>query len=147
AAASGSGRWSLEELAVLDEAAALGEAVVEHAPLVVALLGQPVHPRGTGGGRLGVDVLDQRAADAAAALVRGDEQVLQVAVVAAGPAAAVEDEMHQTYGLLAAPGQGRVHRLGRVEEALPGQGTGLGGDLRLVEALVALPERQPGGLV
>ncbi|MNR59160.1 hypothetical protein D3C85_1803560 [compost metagenome] len=57
------------------------------------------------------------------------------------------DEMHQAHGFAVVPGQGGVHGFGRVEEALPGNGGGLGGDFGLVETLVALPERQPGGMV
>ncbi|MCY1557482.1 hypothetical protein D9M68_943340 [compost metagenome] len=92
-------------------------------------------------------MFDQLTADAAAAQAFGHVEILQVDVVADRPAAAVEDEMHQPHGLAVLPGQRRVHRFARVEEALPGDSAGFAGDLGLVEALVALPEGQPGGVV
>src|SRR5690606_41726731 len=67
---------------------ALGDAIVEHAARVVGLLRQPVHARRAGRFGLGVDVLDQRSADTAAANAFRDEEILQVAVITAGPAAA-----------------------------------------------------------
>src|SRR5690606_15187349 len=76
-----------------------------------------------------------------------DEKILQVAVVTGGPAAAVENPVHQAHGLAVAPGQRRVHRLGRVAEALPGEGTGGLRNPAVVEALILLPEAQPGGVV
>ncbi|MCY1548697.1 hypothetical protein D9M68_848220 [compost metagenome] len=92
-------------------------------------------------------MLDQLAADAGAAAVLGDEQVLQVTVVVGRPAGAVVDEMHQAHSPAVAPGQCGMHRFVRVEKTLPGGGAGRLVELGLVEAQVALPERQPGGVI
>ena len=82
-------RPTSEQFSVLDKTGAVADALVEHTPLVVAFLSQPMHATGTGSACLGVNVLDQRAADAATANVLGDEQILQVAVVTTRPATAV----------------------------------------------------------
>src|SRR5690606_17435696 len=138
---------TLEQLSILDKAGALGDAIVEHAARVVGLLRQPVHARRAGRFGLGVDVVDQRPADTAAANAFRDEEILQVAVITAGPAAAMENPVHEPHGLAVAPGQRRVHRFGGIEKALPGQGTGGLRNLAVIETLVTLPERQPGGVV
>src|SRR5690606_10974006 len=126
---------------------AIGDTVVELAPAVVDFLSQPVHAAGAGCPGLCVDMFDQRSTDAAAASFLGHVQILQVAVVALGPAAAVVDEMHQADGLAIEPGERGMHGFGRVEKALPDQCAGRSGDLGLVETLVAVPQRQPGSVV
>ncbi|MOA34934.1 hypothetical protein D3C78_1563490 [compost metagenome] len=59
----------------------------------------------------------------------------------------MEDPVHHAHGLAVLPGEGGVHRLGGVEEALPGHGAGFVVDRGVVEALVALPELHPDGMV
>src|SRR3990167_5572156 len=141
------GSYLAEQLAVLDKPRAAGDAVVQLACLGVVFLGQPVHAVGTGGLGSGIHLLDQRATDATTAYGFGHVQVLQVAVVADRPARAMEDPVHQPDRHTVLPGQRGKHRLGRVEKTLPGEGADLGRNVGVIEALVALPQRQPGGVI
>ena len=138
---------STQQLAVLDEAAPVGDPVVELHRVEVGLVGQPVDTRRAGLRRGGVDMFDQRPADALAAVVGCGVQVLQVAVVAGGPAAAVEDVVDDPDQLPIDLGDRAVHRLVRRVEALPGRGGDLVREVGAVEGLVTLPERQPLGEV
>ena len=72
----------------------------------VALLGQPMDARAALAPRRLTDVLDQRAADAGAARRGRDEQVLEVAIIAGGPARAVADAVDEADGVGAVPGEG-----------------------------------------
>src|SRR5262245_57895815 len=104
--------------AILDEAGALRQLVVERARERIALVGQRVF---------------------------GDEQVLQVAVVADRPARAVEKVVRYAAKSSVHEGAEPLHRLRRIVQARPRHVRGLVGDHDPVEDLVALPQRLPVG--
>jgi hypothetical protein len=56
---------------------------------------QPIGPRAAFARGLSVNVLDQLAADAKSAHSLGDEEILQIAIVASRPARAMSDEVDQ----------------------------------------------------
>ena len=85
------------------------------------MAGMPVHAGATGGLRLGQHGGNQLPCHALPARGRYSEQVLQVAGVLRHQRVAVKHIVRQPQQLAPAPGQPRVQRLGRVEEALPGQ--------------------------
>ncbi len=72
----------------------LGEFVVEGAAAGVGGLGGPVNARATCFGCGGIDGLDELRADALAAMLGGDDEVLQVAHVIEPRGAAVKNVMH-----------------------------------------------------
>ena len=55
--------------------------------------------------------------------------------------------VHQSHGFGAVPGKRRPHRFTGVEQPRPGDLRYLRGYVRLVEGLVAAPQRQPRGMV
>src|SRR6266446_8104198 len=92
-----------KDLAVLDEARAVGDAVVEAHCGGVRFMGQPVDPRAALTRSLRVDVFDQFAANARAADRRGHEKILKIAIVAGGPAGTVPDMMDEAHGARSMP--------------------------------------------
>src|SRR5579871_3024431 len=115
ACASGLG-GGREGLAVLNEARALGDAVVEHHRLGVALMSVPVDARAPLSRSHLVHMLDERAADARAADLTIDEQVLQVAIILDRPAAPVADVMHEPDLAPLAKRERAIHRLLGIEQ-------------------------------
>src|SRR5262245_14213436 len=85
-----------EKLPILDEARALRHLVVERAGIGIGLVGQPVDPARASRARPLLDRRDQRAAEPQIARAFSHEQVLQIAVVADGPARAVKEIVHDT---------------------------------------------------
>src|SRR5262249_15057934 len=75
-----------EKLAILNEAGAFRQLVVERAGAAVGFVGQPIDAAGAGGARPLLNRCDQRAAEPEIARAFGDEQILEIAVVASGPA-------------------------------------------------------------
>src|SRR5579859_1393994 len=57
------------------------------------------------------------------------------------------DMMDQAHRLAAPERQRALHRLGRIEQALPGHGPDLVGDRSLVESEIAAPERIPAVVI
>src|SRR5579871_4129082 len=94
--------------------------------------------------RFAIDVLDELAADAGAPRLRGDEQVLEVAIVAYGPAGSMPDEMHQADRTVGRPHQRSRRRLIGIDEPRPGDARHVLGDVDTVERLIAAPQRLPG---
>src|SRR5690606_11816357 len=102
-----------ENLPVLDEARPLGDLVVEGARVAIVLLRQPMDAARALGARRLLDGGDERPADAMASGLGGNEQVLQIAVVAGRPAGAVEDDVSDAGEAFIDEGAEDVHRLGR----------------------------------
>src|SRR5262249_31545423 len=84
-------RIASEKLAILDEARALRQLVVERSSGDVALLGEPIYAARTRSPRPFFHRRDQRTPESEIAYVFGDEQVLQVAVVSDRPARAMKE--------------------------------------------------------
>src|SRR5215470_2820345 len=141
-----SGRDSVsKQLAILDEAGALRQGVVELARDGVGLVGEPIDPARTLGPRPLLDRRDQRPSEPQLARLLGDEQVLEIAIVADGPARAMKEVVHDAAQLAIHIGAEHAHRLRRIVQARPGHGRGLVRNDDLVERLIALPQRLPGG--
>jgi hypothetical protein len=81
--------------AILDEAGRLGDATIQLHSCRVRFMRQPIGPRAAFARGLSVNVLDQLAADAKSAHSLGDEEILQIAIVASRPARAMSDEVDQ----------------------------------------------------
>lgn len=138
-----------------DKPRMLGEFVVEGAAAGVGGLGGPVDAAAgllCGGGIHG---FNERGGDALAAMLGGDDEVLQVAHVIQPRGAAVKQVMHQADELLAfgrlQAGHEGMHGLMFVKEALPsglrdliGQG---GGAFAAIEGVLSIPKRLPSGKV
>src|SRR5262249_38607810 len=136
-------RIASEKLAILDEAGALRQLVVERSGGRIALVGEPIDAARTRAARALFHRRDQRTPESQMARVFGDEQVLQVAVVANRPARAVEEVVPDAAKAPAYIGAEHGHRFRRIVQARPGYRRGLVGDHDLVEGLVALPQRLP----
>jgi hypothetical protein len=133
----------------------LGEFVVEGAATGVGGLGGPVDAAAgllCGGG---VHGCNERGGDALAAMLGGDDEVLQVAHVIQPRGAAVKQVMHEADELLAfgglQAGHEGMHGLIFVKKALPsglrdliGQGSRA---FAAIEGVVGIPEWLPSGKV
>src|ERR1043166_5563921 len=135
---------SLENFPVLDESEIIGDLVIERAGLRVARLGQPVHPAGARRLGLAVNLLDQRAANAPAAGVLGDEQVLEIAVAVMRPGRAMEQVMRNAEQPAVDIAAERKQRLVRIVKPRPCEVADLLRQRRLVEREIAGPQRIPG---
>jgi hypothetical protein len=133
----------------------LGEFVVEGAAAGVGGLGGPVDAGAVLLGCGGIHGFNERGGDTLAAMLGGDDEVLQVAHVIQPRGAAVKQVMHEAHQLLAfgglQAGHEGMHGLAAVKEALPsglrdliGQG---GGAFAAIEGVVGIPERLPSGKV
>src|ERR1700704_666562 len=134
-----------KKLTILDEAGTLRQPVVERAGVRIGLMGEPVDAARARGPCSVLDRQDQRASEPKIARAFGDEQILEIAVIAGRPARTVEEVVHDAAEALAQIGTEHLHRLRRIVQAAPGHGRGLIGDHDLVERLVALPQRLPVG--
>ncbi|MCY1448302.1 hypothetical protein D9M71_649600 [compost metagenome] len=92
-------------------------------------------------------MFDQPATDAQAPLRAVHVQVLQVAGILDAPVGTMVDEVDHAHRLAIDPGQCRMGRLVRVEQALPGTEADFIGQLGFVEVQVGLPQGEPGGMV
>jgi hypothetical protein len=133
----------------------LGEFVVEGAAAGVCGLGGPVDAAAgllCGGG---VHGLYERGGDALAAVLWGDDEVLQVAHVIQPRSAAVKQVVHEADQLLAfgglQAGHEGMHGLIFVKKALPSRLRDLIGQgaraFTAIEGVVGIPERLPSGKV
>jgi hypothetical protein len=138
-----------------DKPRMLGEFVVEGAAAGVGGLGGPVNAGTALLSRSGIDGLDELRADALAAMLGGDDAVLQVAHVIQPRGAAVKQVMHEADELLAfgglQAGHEGMHGLIFVKKALPsglrdliGQGSRA---FAAIEGVVGIPKRLPSGKV
>src|SRR5579863_6223966 len=137
-------RISSEQLAILDEAGAVRQRVVEAARNGVGLVREPMNAACAGRARGLVYCLDQRAAQPELARALGHEQILQIAVVADRPAGAVIDVVHDAEKLAVDGAAKQPHRLLRIVQPRPGRVVGLLRHRHPVEIEVALPQRLPG---
>ena len=90
---------------------------------------------------------DERAPGAATAPVLGDEEVLQIDIVADRPARAMADVVDEPDGEAVVPRERAAHRLGGIEQPRPGHHARRLRDVGLVEGLIAAPQRHPSGVV
>src|SRR5579862_7332882 len=104
---------------------------------------EPVDPRTAARSRLLVDVLDQCSTYAFTAQAGRHEQVLKVTIIRGGPKGTVLDVMDEADRRGVAPGERPVHGLGRSEQSCPRDGGDRRWDVRLVEGLIAPPQRHP----
>src|SRR6185295_13003802 len=102
--------------AILDEAAALGDAIVEQPRGRIALMRQPVDALGTEFIGAGINRFDQGATGAAAAHVMRDEQVLQIKVRSARPGRTMQHVVHDADEATLLFGDKTEHRFDRVEQ-------------------------------
>ena len=102
---------------VLDERRAIRDAVVKLHGGMVGFVRQPVRPGRATTSCIRIDMLDQRPADALAASIGRNKQVLKIALVARRPGGSMVDRMHQLQSLSAIHGKRGMHRLHRVREA------------------------------
>ena len=79
-------------VAVLDEAGALGYAIIKLHRRRVGLMGQPIDSRAVLPPGFGVNVLNQHSADAKSTLGFSDKEILEVAIVADRPAGPMTNE-------------------------------------------------------
>src|SRR5215510_9040659 len=109
-----------KDLAVLNGSGVFRQLVIERASNCVALVRKPIDAARAHRARLLLYGLDQCAAKAKLAGVVGDEQVLQIAIVADGPARAMEKIMHDACELAVHVGPQQTHWLFRIVEPRPG---------------------------
>lgn len=133
-----------EELAILDEAGAVRQRVVEAARNGVRLVREPMDAARAGRARGRVYRLNQRAAQPELARALGHEQILQIAVVADCPAGAVIDVVHDAEKLAVDVAAEQPHRLVRIVQPRPGRVVGLLRHRDPVEIEIAFPQRLPG---
>jgi hypothetical protein len=145
----------LKLMRIHDKPRMLGEFVVEGAAAGVGGLGGPVDAAAgllCGGG---VHGFNERGGDTLAAMLWGDDKVLQVAHVVQPCGAAVKQVMHQADELLAfgglQAGHEGMHGLIFVKKALPSRlGDLIGQGARAfaaIEGVVGIPEWLPSGKV
>ena len=105
---------SSKEFSVLDKAGAISDSIVELHCALIGFVCRPVHPGRTATSRFRINMLDQRAANAATTRIVRNEQVLNIAVVLQRPGGSMGDKMHKPKYLFSCRGKRRIHRLGRV---------------------------------
>src|SRR5262245_10967914 len=132
-----------EDLAVLNKSGAFRQLVIERTSNRIALVGKPIDAARARRARLLLYCLDQGAAKATLTHIVGDEQGLQVAIVADGPARAVEKIVHDACELAVHVGPEHTHWLLRIVEPRPGDIVGLPRHRGLVEGEIAGPEALP----
>src|SRR5687767_6756935 len=110
--------WS-KQLAVLDEAAAGRELVIERLGGGVGFVGEPIDPARPLRLRSFVHGLDQGASGAAATRLLRREEILEIAVVAGGPGGAMEDVMHDSDDPIVENRRKAMDRLGGVVQPPP----------------------------
>src|SRR5882724_5587318 len=106
-----------KHLAILHGTSVLGHLIVENTRLRIAGLRQPVHPAGA----------------------FRDKQILQITVIARGPARSVEEILDDAGQLAVDISAEQEHRLIRIMKSLPGNIAGAGRERGLVEGDIAVP--------
>src|SRR5262249_23867456 len=143
------GKWGLppasEDLAILNETEVFSQLVVKRTRRRIALVREPVDAARARRTRLLFHCLDQGAAEAELARMLGNKQVLQIAIVARGPARAMEEIVRDAGKLAIDVRAKQMHRFVRVVEPRPGHVVGLRRHRRLVELDIAGPQPLPVG--
>ncbi len=124
-----------------------GDLVVELHRDGIRLVRQPIDTTCAFFARLRINGFDQCATDAEPARFFDGEEILQIAVRPVRPSRAVEDAMHDAQDAAVMFGDERMHGFGGIEEACESLFSYRRGNVRLVEDLIALPQRFPAGAV